>query len=220
MLKTTTSNKPWADKSLTRDILQPLLQKTGGPVGFSAVTGALSLPLWYLLARRLRPGKAPLLTALGGITTGLGAWYGSKPITGKYTDEDWSKMMVGMKTGSDDIFLAPMPIPYLHKAVTEMPGFGSLQKDFLHEGVATAPQVTAEHTHLEGLTRGFDNLVGEVTNNKVAAFTRAIEGALIGSAFSSLLGVSPGTKKWMTGVTAAADALYGNKLVKALGQFQ
>ena len=48
--------------------------------------------------------------------------------------------------------------------------------------------------------------------------TRAAEGALIGGAFGSLLGLSPQHKQWARGIGAVCDALQGSKLFNAIGE--
>jgi len=212
----TMSPQPWRKKLVKQDILHPAMKFIGGQKRFGAVAGLASAPLWYGLARYLDHDNPALLTAAGAGAVGYGAYLGTRPRTGKYNSDQWARLVLGMKQGSD-VFTAPMQVPVLHQAVSSLPGFGPLQKDFLHTGIEEAP-TDGSYTHLAGLAQGFNSLVGNVTGNRVATATRAIEGALIGSAFSSLLGVSPGTKKWITGVAATADALYGNKLLGVLGR--
>ena len=101
----------------------------------------------------------------------------------------------------------------LHDLVESTPGFTPPQRDFLHNGIYNAP---SNKPNVMDLANGFTGTVNAVTGGLLPMTTRAIEGALIGGAFSSVMGVQPGTRKFVTGAAAVADSLFGNQLFNTI----
>lgn len=123
---------------------------------------------------------------------------------------------VSSKEAAD--FFANMPNTdklTLHDVVNSAPGFTPPQKDFLHNGIYNAP---SNQPNIADLTTGFINTVDTVTGGLLPASTRAIEGALIGSAFSGIMGLKPGTHKFAVGAATVVNSLYGNKLFNTIKQ--
>lgn len=115
-------------------------------------------------------------------------------------------------------FLADLPNMdklTLHDLVSEVPGFSQPQRDFLHNGIYNAPSNSPNVVDLAG---GFMNTVNTVTGGLLPMATRATEGALIGQAFGGLMGVQPGTQKFITGAAALVDGLAGNKLFNTINK--
>ena len=129
------------------------------------------------------------------------------------------------KLGSDNYFLkeasaflADLPNTSkltLHDLVNTTPGFTPPQRDFLHNGIYNAP---AKNPNIVDLANGFVSTVNTVTGGLLPTASRAIEGALIGSAFSGVMGAQPGTKKFVAGATAMANSLWGNNLFNTIPQ--
>ena len=99
--------------------------------------------------------------------------------------------------------------------VNSTPGFTPPQRDFLHNGIYNAP---AKNPNIVDLANGIVSTVNDVTGGLLPTASRAIEGALLGSAFSGVMGVQPGTKKFITGAAAMANSLYGNTLFNTIPQ--
>ena len=115
-------------------------------------------------------------------------------------------------------FLADLPNMdkvTLHDLVSEVPGFSQPQRDFLHNGIYNAP---SKNPNVVDLAGGFMNTVNTVTGGLLPMATRATEGALIGQAFGGLMGVQPGTQKFITGAAALVDGLAGNKLFNTINK--
>ena len=218
----------WNEKKLIGDYARPFANWINTPERLGVFFGLASILLWLMIAKKRglsNPrGRALALSA----ATGFGGWYASRPniALAPYgiDQKQWAESLIPKNYAPKDASDLSMPIlnkDYLHQAVQEMPGFNNTQRSFLSSGISSAPSLQSQRTvtTLEGLADGFSKRSGAVTGNKIGYLTRAVEGALIGSAFSSLAGLSPGTKKWVTGLSAAADSLYGNRLVNTLGYF-
>lgn len=221
------SRQKWYDKPIIDSYVRPTLEKIGGPKTFGATTAALSLPAWYLvshlLGHKFTHWRPLTLSAL----TGVGGWYGTRPTNKLAVPKDpamrkkaWAASFLPTKTSSD-LLATPIPAHNLFKAVHDAPGFNDLQKGFLFDGInnATSSDKRVIAT-LEDLANGFEASVNDATGGKLSYATRAVEGALIGAAFSNIVGVSPANRKWAIGVSALADSLYGNKFVSTLGQLK
>lgn len=120
-------------------------------------------------------------------------------------------------TASDwaDYLNEPVSKGSLYQGIDELDAT-PVQKDFLNSGIKFAPGNTS--TTLWGLGDGFGQAVDTYTNSALAHTTRAIEGAIIGGAFGSILGLSPNSRKWAMGIGAVADSLKGSQFYNALGQ--
>lgn len=149
----------------------------------------------------------------------------------RFLDEKWNKL-TSTNTGdgyspklSSDLankiaveWMADLPNTdklTLHDMVANTPGFTQPQRDFLHNGIYNAP---GQNPNVMDLAGGFMNTVNTVTGGLLPMTTRAVEGALIGSAFGNVLGAQPGTKQFITGAAALVDGLAGNKLFNTISQ--
>lgn len=208
----------WYDKPFLENYARRPLRWTGGPGQSAAFAGMLSFPLWYYLTKRKGfRGQRDSSLALSAIT-GAGAYMAAKPRRGLGMDTaQWADAMIP-KLGTD-IFTAPLDPGSVTKAIQAIPGLGDTQRAFLMDGVenATPSRHSAALTTLEGLADGYTGSVGKVTGGRLPYVTRAIEGAVIGSAFAGVMGLSPSSRRWAAGIAAVADSLYGNRLVGALG---
>lgn len=223
------TQQKWYDKPIIESYVRPALEKIGGPKTFGATTAAVSLPAWYLITKMLGHDFSHWRPLTAAAITGAGGWYATRSSTPLAVQKDkdlsrkaWADSLLprASKEGSD-IISAPIPAHNLFRAVHEAPGLNDLQRGFLFHGInnATASDKRAIAT-LEDLANGFESSVNEATSGRLGYVTRAVEGALIGAAFSGLVGMSPAHRKWATGVSSLTDALYGNKFVSTLGQLQ
>jgi len=218
-MNTAPAKTRWYDKDLREDFLRPALTALGGPKG-AALAAAAGSGLPYYLFARLAGLEAPgWRTAAFAPLTGLVAYAGAggRFTPGGYKDPDtetWVNRMMGApwrsKTASDGLSRHT-----LFEAVGDLPGHGIAQKNFLALGIAASPG--GDTLGLPALAQGFGGVANAVAGGALPAVVRAAEGALIGGAFGHLLGVPPKGRKWMAGVGAVADALYGNRLVNAVG---
>lgn len=208
----------WYDKDIKEGLVRPSLNFVGGPVRMGMVTAGLGMLPFYLFARK-RKLEHPFLRTMifGGLTgaMGYGATGGSFTKNGyQYPNtKAWVDRLIGApKTASDGLNRAD-----LFDAVADLPGYNIPQKNFLAMGVAASPGNDSSVT-LPELADGFNSMTGAVTGGLLPMATRAIEGAIIGSAFGHLIGAAPSTRKWITGLSAVADSLYGNRLINTVGQ--
>ena len=208
----------WYDKDIKENYLRPALTTIGGPARLGLLTAAATGIPYYLLAKKAGFEGLKWRTLLFGGLAGLGAYglAGGRFSPSGYKDpstEAWVNRLIGMpKTAAD---LQDFGRDDLFDAVIDMPGYNIPQKNFLAFGVASAPGT--DRVDLPSLATGFGKVTGAVTGGLLPMATRAIEGAVIGSAFSHLLGVPPKGRKWITGLSAVADALYGNRLINTVG---
>jgi hypothetical protein len=172
--------------------------------------GLLAGVPFYLFAKKNKL-ELPWLRTLGMFAVAGGAAYGLSRAPGVNTTTGWVNRLIGApKTASDFIHRGD-----LFDAVADLPGYNDTQKNFLALGAAAAPGNDA--VTLSELSRGYSDVTGAVTGGLLPMATRALEGALIGSAFGALIGVQPNTRHWMAGIGAVADALYGNQLINRVG---
>lgn len=224
--------------------LSALADKAGGPGVIGLGAGVLSILPSYILMRLLKQ-RYPLAKALGlsavvGAGTGIslipthptpGYTFGEnlfgKERTSRHENIDriidngeYTKKLSsdGYAFKEAAAFLADLPNTSkltLHDLVNSTPGFTPPQRDFLHNGIYNAP---AKNPNIVDLANGFVSTVNNVTGGLLPTASRAIEGALLGSAFSGVMGVQPGTKKFITGAAAMANSLYGNTLFNTIPQ--
>ena len=226
MTQTTTPPKPrWYDKDLRRDIVVPTMRFAGGPKRAGAMAGLLGAVPFYLWARKNKL-EWPALRAFAGILPLVGGltYYGTKPRVKNYTTDEWINSMgvktddvpdnhwfrLSGKTSADSIRRTD-----LFDLIADIPGLGNSQRNFLAMGAVSAPG--DNNITISELSQGFGAVTHAATGGLVSKVTAGIEGAVIGNAFSRLIGLSPTSRKWVTGMTAAADALWGNRLVRAIG---
>lgn len=207
------------------------LNFAGSPGKIGLGLGILSfLPAWLIM--RMTGHNHSLLKA-AGIATAAGAagtilTHPISPKKGnKFSDKllgspslyeaDWrpeENKTPTIKTAAD--YMANLPNTdklTLHDLVDNVPGFTPPQRNFLHNGIYNAP---TSSPNVFDLANGFTGTVNNVTGGLLPVATRAIEGALIGSAFGSVLGVKPGTKKFITGATTMVNSLWGNNLFNTI----
>lgn len=202
--------KGWADKDIRDEYLRPALSFIGGPKRLGVAAGLLAGIPFYLFAKKNKL-ELPWLRTLGMFAVAGGAAYGLSRAPGVNTTTGWVNRLIGApKTASDFIHRGD-----LFDAVADLPGYNDTQKNFLALGAAAAPGNDA--ITLSELSRGYSDVTGAVTGGLLPMATRALEGALIGSAFGALIGVQPNTRHWMAGIGAVADALYGNQLINRVG---
>lgn len=165
---------------------------------------------------------AALLSGLGSAAVGAGTWYATRRGSGKpYKDGDdfadtilgpeGQGWMGGARKVGNDLFDKGSLI----QGIDEM-DITNGQRDFLSQGIQLAPG--KYETTLWGLGDGFSKAVDHNTGGLLGYATRALEGGLLGGAFSSLLGLSPQSANWVTGISATANALQGSQLFNAIGQ--
>lgn len=210
----------WSDKDIRKDVVVPFLRLIGGPKRAALGVGAMGALPYYAYAKHNKLEWPGLRTGLLLFPLLAGAsYYGLKPGKRKnYSTDDWINSL-GIKTDdmpladktSSDLFFRPT----LFDAVADLPGFGTAQKNFLALGVSAAPG--GSNISLPELSHGFSAVTNGATGGLLPKITAGIEGAIIGNAFSRVLGLTPTSRKWVTGVSAVADSLWGNKLVKAIG---
>ena len=224
------------------DILRPTLEFIGGPKRMGAATALTAFPLIYLLSRRVArknmasypERRAAIVSGILSPLLGYGSYWLTKNsldgrplkdrksfgdlLLGKPGSKQWGAAPEDMAnlTASDwsDPFGDPVSKGLLMQGVDELPAT-TLQKNFLNTGIQLAPGNRS--TTLWGLGDGFGQAVDTYTNSTLGHLTRAVEGALIGGAFGSLLGLSPTGRKWATGIGAVADSLKGSEFYQALG---
>jgi hypothetical protein len=202
--------EPFHKKDVRQDIVVPALRFVGGPKRLGLAAGALAAAPFYLFARKNRLEWPMLRTLAMGALAGTGAYYGSKPsYTTDGSTDAWINSL-GIKTGSE-----AMDRGGLFGAVADLPGFGDSQRNFLSLGVAATPGGSS--VTVPELAKGFERVTGAVTGGLLPAATRALEGALLGSAFGALAGLPPTGRKWAAGIGAVADALWGNRLLQTIG---
>ena len=224
------------------DILRPAAEFIGGPKRLGAVTALASFPLLYLMSRRVARNnmasyperRAAVVSGILSPLLGYGSYWLTKNsldgrplkdnkafgdlLLGKPGSRQWGAKPEDLAsiTASDwsDPFNDPVSKGLLMQGVDELPAT-PMQKQFLNTGIQFAPGNS--RTTLWGLGDGFGQAVDTYTNSTVAHLARAVEGALIGGAFGSLLGLSPTGKKWAAGIGAVADSLKGSEFYNALG---
>jgi len=222
----------WRDIKFREGLLRPAVRGIGNNVNAGLLAGTIHFPIAYFLLNRIlrRRGAdnpertAAALSGLGSAVVGAGAWWGTRNNSGRpYVDgDDFADTLLGgknqgwfggaYKKGSD---LGFFDKGNLIQGIDEMDITNS-QRDFLTEGISLAPG--KYQTTLWGLGDGFSKAVDHNTGGLLGYATRALEGGLLGGAFSSMLGLSPQNAKWVAGVSAAADALQGSQLFNAIGQ--
>lgn len=232
----------WKDIRPREDILRPAVEFIGGPKRMGAATALTAFPLFYWLSKRVatrnradKPGmRAAIVSGVLSPLLGYGSYWltknsldGRRPANGK----EFGNLLLGEPgsntwgatpkdlanlTASDwsDPFSDPMSKGVLMQGVDELPATNA-QKGFLNAGIKFAPGTSS--TTLWGLGDGFGQAVDTYTNSILGHTTRAVEGALIGSAFGALLGLSPTSRKWAAGIGAVADSLKGSEFYNALG---
>lgn len=234
----------FADKTV-REGARTLFNKIKSPAHLGTAVGLLSfLPAWLafkLLGRsNIKDAtlKALAVSGAAGFATGISATpfrtkegytYGENLFGKDVKKNDYYKavpktgLLNGYNKNASDLFLkeaadylADLPNTSkltLHSLVENTPGFTNPQKDFLHNGIYNTP---TNNPNVIDLSGGFSKAVNNITGGLLPNATRAIEGALLGSAFSDIMGVQPGTRKFVTGAAAVADSLWGNKLFNTI----
>lgn len=229
------------NKQINADFIQPFLKKVNSPVNLGLMAGVGSFLPTYLLFKLLRSNNPALRAAAVSTGIGL-ATTGATTITGNNavnSGPEWAKRLAptskpkyikdieemtaaATKDASDNYNVAASAfandypswaMPHstkqnLYGAVSAT-DFSKDQKAFLSSGIQNSP---GNLLNISDLAEGFEKTVGSVTGGLVPMATRAVEGAILGSAFSGLLGTTPGTSKWITGISALGDSLYGNQL--------
>ena len=224
-------NNNWRNLKLRGDILRPFVRAVGNNVNAGLLAGAVHFPLAYFLFNHIGtkngvPNPERNAAALSGITSALlggATWYGLKRRGKPYENgDDFADTILGAPDqgwGGGSIKLSSEPFSFdkgsLIQGVEEMPITDS-QRSFLNKGISYAPG--RYQTTLWGLGDGFSNAIDHNTGGLLGYATRAAEGALIGGAFGSLLGLSPQHKQWARGIGAVCDALQGSKLFNAIGE--
>ena len=229
------------DKRVTADILQPILKKVGSPGKLGLMVGAGTFLPSYLIFKLLRLKHPALRAAALGTGAGL-VTTGATTVTGKGAvnkGDLWAEQLApagkpkyikdieqmekaAIKDASDffntnaSAFADDYPawaMPHSTKqnlyGAVNAADFTKGQKALLTSGIQNSP---GNLLNISDLASGFEKTVGSVTGGLVPMATRAVEGAILGSAFSGLMGTTPGTKKWITGIASLGDALYGNQL--------
>lgn len=228
----------FGNKRISDDIIQPVLRKLGSPANVGLAASITTMPLAYVLLKMMKSRHAGA-GALGAAAL-TGAAFAGATNTGKKGEEwvesvspsakpYWQREIEAMrrasaKTASDNYNeaasqfgwgKAPWALPQsskdvLYEAVNTVPSFTTNQRIFLMDGISNAP---THKPDLFDVASGFEQTVGKATGGLLPMATRAIEGAIIGSAFSHVMGLQPGAKAWATGLAALGDALYGNRLL-------
>lgn len=209
----------WYDKPVMDSYIRPAMESVGGPGKAGMYAALLTFPLWATIANRR--GLPNANARAGIVSAGIGAltYKGTQPKDKsiKQTPKMWANMFLP-KTAAE-MMSTPFNKSVLFQAVDDIDGLNNSQRIFLSDGISNATTANSKVlTTLEGLADGFADSVGSVTGSKLSYVTRAIEGAVIGSAFSHLAGLSPRASKWTMGVAAVADSLYGNRLINTIGE--